>query len=61
MKFHRTFGQREQCVVFALSDAFSRPELVAALAHDDIARDHSLTAVLLNTEATTGRVATVTG
>src|SRR5690606_27664268 len=48
-------------VILAHADARTRMPLGAALTRDDVARNHGFTAVFLDAEATTGRIATVAG
>jgi hypothetical protein len=40
-------------MIFALSNAFPWPELIAALTHDNIPRNSGLAAIKLHAEATT--------
>lgn len=51
----------KDCVVFADAYAFTRPELGAALTHDDVTCDSSLAAIQFNAKTTTSGVATVAG
>ena len=53
-------GRGEQGVVLAKADIVARPELGAALAHDDVAGENLLAAELLDAEALAGGIATVT-
>jgi hypothetical protein len=48
-------------VIFALTNTFARPKLIAALTHNDVSRDSGLAAKKLNAKATACRVAPVTG
>src|SRR5690348_14563663 len=54
-------GKREQGVILAEPDVAARVPLGAALAHDDVAGEHSLTAELLHAEALALAVAAVAG
>ena len=51
--------QREEGVILAGADIRARPELVAALAHEDIPREHRFTAVFLYAEPAANRIAAV--
>ena len=51
---HAAIDSCKDRVVLAHANAFTRPPLGAALAHDDVARDHFLTAEFLHAKATTG-------
>jgi hypothetical protein len=61
MEFHSALGCCKDCVIFALTNTFARPKLIAALTHNDVSRDSGLAAKKLNAKATACRVAPVTG
>src|SRR3546814_10201435 len=59
VEYHAAFAQREQRMVLAHADIAARIDAGAALANDDVAADHFLTAELLNAKALRFRIATV--
>src|SRR5258708_31331451 len=59
MEFHRAGDFGEDRVIAADADMPAGMELGAALADDDVARDHGLAAELLDAEAAARRIAPV--
>src|SRR5882724_7676621 len=60
-ELHRAINQGEQGVIAAEADAGARMKLGAALANDDVAGIHGLSAVNLHPEVFGVRIAAVTG
>jgi hypothetical protein len=60
-KLDRAFNQREERVILAHPDVLARIKLGAALTHDDVAREHALTAEALDAQTLGIGVAPVTG
>src|SRR5882724_3438274 len=61
LELHAAIAGREDRVVAAHADIGAGMVSRAALAHDDVAREHRLIAILLHAEALAGRIAAVTG
>ncbi|SOR27522.1 protein of unknown function [Methylorubrum extorquens] len=61
LELHLARDEGEQGVVLAHADIRAGMPLRAALAHDDVARNHGLGAELLDAEAPAGGVAAVAG
>jgi len=61
VKGHGTVNGCKDRVILAHAHAFGRPELGAALTHDDVAGDDSFAAIFLYAQTTPSGVATVAG